>query len=243
MIQESLVYHVNGLKCVAQLFTKEKTKRPLILVAGTWKGQDKFTTEKARYLAELGYVGIALDVFGNAKQALTDEEAAELMHPLFVDRAELRKRLIAALETARSLEWADTSNIGAIGFCFGGLCVIELMRAGAPLKGVVSFHGVLGDSVGDKKAKTLPTEKIRGRVLALHGFRDPLAPWNVVQGFCDEMIKAGADWELDVYDAVHAFTNPEAHSEGVMFYDEKVCKRSFDRMERFFQTLFSTSDT
>lgn len=236
MLTESLVYHVKDKKFIAQLFTSEKSKKPIILVVHAWRGQDNFAREKAKWLAELGYVGVAIDLYGDAKEAKDNEEAATLMKPLFMDRAELRRRLIGALEMVRSLSWADTANLGAIGFCFGGLAVIELLRSGAPLKAAVTFHAVLGDEKEGEKAKTLPTEEIKGALLVQHGIEDPLVPWNQVKEFADEMTHAKADWEIDVYPAVHAFTNPEAKDNGVMFYNEKIAKKSFSRMETFFKT-------
>ncbi|MCB1114658.1 MAG: dienelactone hydrolase family protein [Chlamydiia bacterium] len=235
MIEETLVYHVNDKKHNAALFTEEKAKRPIVLVCPAWMGLDDFAKNKAKELAEKGYVGIALDVYGEAKKVDTPEEATELMIPLFTERKELRKRLIAGLEAARSLDWADTGKIWVIGFCFGGLCAIELLKSGAPIKGAVSFHGLLSDTLGEVDAETEKTEKVHGKLLVLHGSQDPLAPMLHVEDFVHEMTEADVDWEIDLYPAAHAFTNPDADMpESGLKYNEKAAKRAFERMYAFF---------
>ena len=244
MLQETLIYHVGSLKCLGALFTQEKTLRPLILVAPAFRGQDEFAREKACYLAELGYAALALDIYGEGKTVTTNEEASALMQPLFLDRKELRRRMIAALEAVRTLPWVDTARLGAIGFCFGGLAVLELLRAGAPLKGVVSFHGLLGDKLGDKIAKLEPTQPIQGALLILDGAEDPLVPWRDLENLKKEMTDAGADWEIDIYGhTVHAFTNPEVHDKKTgLAYNEKIARRAFQKMELFFRETMQSVD-
>lgn len=236
MIQETLIYYSGSLKCVGALFTKEKTKRPVVLVAPAFRGQDDFAREQARRLADLGYVGLALDIYGNGTSVTTNEEAAALMMPLYVDRKELRNRMIAGVEAAKTLPYADTGRMGAIGFCFGGLAAIELLRSGAPLKGVVSFHGVLSHD----QAKTEPTYPIQGSLLVLDGAQDPLVPWSDLENLKKEMTDAGADWEIDIYGhTVHAFTNPEVHDKkSGLAYNPKIAKRAFQKMENFFHEVF-----
>lgn len=240
MIQETLVYHLGPLKFLGTLYTQEKTLRPLVLVAPAWHGQDHFARDKAKVLAELGYVGLALDLYGEGKQVQTAEEAAALMHPLFLDRKTLRQRMIAALEAGRNLDFVDRARVGAIGFCFGGLCVLELFRSGAPVKGVVSFHGLLGDKLGGQSAKTEPTQPLRGALLVLDGAEDPMVPWSDLENLKKEMSEAGADWEIDIYGhAVHAFTNPEVHDKNAgLAYDERASKRAFNKMEVFLKEIF-----
>jgi dienelactone hydrolase len=240
MIHETLVYHVATLKCLGALYTQEKTTRPLVLVAHAWRGQDEFAREQAKALAEKGYAALALDLYGDGTSVTTNEEAEALMLPLFMNRKELRKRMIAAFEAVSALSWVDKARIAAIGFCFGGLAALELLRAGAPLKGVVTIHGLLGYRLGDHIASKEPLQPIRGSLLVLHGAADPMVPWSDLQELDKEMTQAGADWEIDIYGhAVHAFSNPEVHDKkGGLAYDAKTAKKAYQRMDSFFKELF-----
>ncbi|MDD2801869.1 MAG: dienelactone hydrolase family protein, partial [Methylococcales bacterium] len=116
-------------------------RRPAVLISHAWGGRDDFVAEKANKLAELGYVGFALDMYGKGVLGNSPEQNSKLMQPFMADRGLLQKRIKAALYAVRLLPWVDDSKIAAMGFCFGGLCVLDLARAGADLKGVVSFHG------------------------------------------------------------------------------------------------------
>jgi len=215
-----------------------KEKRPGILVAHAWQGQDNFAKEKAKELAGLGYVGFAADVYGDGVSVDSNEKAEELMAPLFKDRASLRKRIVAAYEALRKLPYVDPKRIGAIGFCFGGLTVIELLRSGADLHGVVSFHGLLGFDMGKMKAKAEPNaKKLNGPILILHGHDDPLVSTAHIQGIQKELTDAGVDWQMHIYGHTsHAFTNPQANDKNLgLIYNQKAAKRSWQSMINFFQ--------
>jgi dienelactone hydrolase len=196
-------------------------QRPAILVAHAWMGQDQFARQKAEALAELGYIGFAADIYGEGKIASNQEEAQRLMIPLFQDRALLQKRICAAFDVVRQHPGVDPTNIGAIGFCFGGLTVIELLRSGADVKGVVSFHGALGNKNGDIQANTVPIAKsIKGSLLLLHGYEDPLVSLEDIINMQQELSNAKVDWQMNIYSHTsHAFTNPEAHDKkhGLIF--------------------------
>lgn len=237
MIEESIIYHVEGKKHVATLYTQTKEKRPIVLVAPAWMGLDPFAKEQAKKLAEQGYVGIALDVYGDATRVTTPEEATRLMLPLFIDRKKLRKIMIEAFESARALTWANTTSVAAIGFCFGGLCVLELLKSGAPIQGVVTLHGLLSDTLGETKAHTLPTERVLGKLLVLHGAQDPLSPWSHIEAFAKEVTSAHIDWEIDLYPAAHAFTNPEANvPQSGLIYNKSAADKAFRRMDTFLKS-------
>ncbi len=179
-------------------------RRPAVLVSHTIAGRDEFVENKARRIAELGYAGFALDMYGERPSNATPEENRALMNSLLNDRALLARRIRAALSAVRTLEEVDPQRIAAVGYCFGGLCVLDLARSGADVRGVVSTHGLL-------KAHDLPKERITAKVLALHGHEDPLAPPEDVRAFEEEMTRAGADWQVHVYGGTqHAFTNPNA---------------------------------
>jgi len=209
-------------------------KLPAVLISHAWAGQGAFEEEKAQLLADLGYVGIALDNYGVGKRGSTKEENAALMQPLVEDRELLRRRMLAGLELARGLERVDAERIGAMGFCFGGLCTLDLARSGAPLRGVVSFHGILLPS-------GLAPEAISSKVLVLHGHDDPMVPPDQVAAFMAEMDDAGADWQVHQYGrTMHAFTNPEANDPDFgTVYDPNAERRSLESMRDFFDEVFA----
>ena len=208
--------------------------RPGVIVAHAWRGRDDLAAEKAEALAGLGYVGFAADVYGKGLYAETDEQAQALMQPLLDDRRLLRERIGAAVHTLARDERVDSNRIGAIGFCFGGLTVLELARSGAPVRGVVSFHGLL------HTPSPQDARNITGKVLALHGNDDPLAPPEHVAAFFQEMTAAGVDWQVIVYgNAMHAFTNPTASDpQKGLVYDPRADRRSWQAMRGFFEEVF-----
>jgi len=212
---------------------EEKHKRPLILVVHDWSGRNEFACQKAKKLAELGYIGFALDIYGKGKIGNNNDEKSALMNPFMQDRNLLRKRLLAALDTAKNLEIVDSNRIGAIGFCFGGLCALDLARSGASLAGVVSFHGLLAPP-------DLKKEKIQAKILVLQGHDDPMAPPAQVLSFQNEMTEAQVDWQIHIYGrTVHAFTNPLANDPGFgTVYNACADKRSWIAMKNFFTELF-----
>jgi len=114
---------------------------PTVLISHAWAGRDQFVCDKAQEIAELGYVGFALDMFGKGKLGTSVEENSALIGPFMSDREYLKRRITLALETANSLPYVDSNKIVAIGFCFGGLSVLDLARSGVDIVGVVSFHG------------------------------------------------------------------------------------------------------
>lgn len=217
---------------VAQPNTPEK--KPLVLIAHDWTGRNEFACKKAEKIAELGYVGFAMDLYGQGKLGQDNDEKMQLMKPLMDDRSLLLKRLLAALETAKKIEGVDTNRIAAMGFCFGGLCVLDLARSGADIKGVVSFHGLLG------APEKLPKHKIKSKILALHGYNDPMGKPEQVNAFADEMTQAGADWQIHMYgNTLHAFTNPLANDPDFgTVYDQKADARSWIAMKDFFAEIF-----
>lgn len=221
---------------------KIKSQRPAIIIAHAWHGQDQFVREKAKALAELGYVGFAADVYGDGKSVETNEEAQALMLPLFLDRQKLQNRIKAAYQLLKEHPLVDPSAIGGIGFCFGGLTIIELFRSGVDVKGVVSFHGVLGNVIQEAKAKTVPIAKnIKGSILVMHGYNDPLVSQQDIHHFEEEMTQANVDWQMHIYGhTYHAFTNPQAHDTKLgLFYNAVADKRSWLTMRNFFEEIFN----
>lgn len=213
---------------------KFKGKRPAVLVAHDWSGKNEFACKKAEKLAELGYVGFALDMFGKGVNGTTKEEKSALIQPFMQDRNLLQQRLEAALTTVKKMDDVDTSKIAAIGFCFGGLCVLDLARSGADVKGVVSFHGLL-------LSRSQPSEKINAKILALHGYDDPMAKPEQVIEFANEMTEAKANWEINMYgNTMHAFTNPDANDPNFgTVYNKQAEARSWLAMKEFFAEIFA----
>lgn len=204
-------------------------KRPAVLVSHAWAGRGAFECDKADKLAELGYVGIAIDNYGKGILGKSMEENSALMTPFVQDRARLRKRLLAGISAAAALPQVDASRMAAIGFCFGGLCVLDMARSGADLRGVVSFHGLF------KPADGLANAKIRAKVLALHGHDDPMVPPDAVLALEKELSAAGADWQIHAYGGtMHAFMNPDANApQNGMAYNPTVAARAWTSMKNF----------
>lgn len=202
---------------------------PAVMIAHAWGGRDDFVCEKARRLAELGYAGFALDMYGQGILGTGPDENGRLMAPFMADRALLQARMQAALDTVRSLPSVNRNRIAAMGFCFGGLCVLDLARTGADLRGAVSFHGLF-DPPGN-----LDGRKIEAKILALHGYNDPMVPPAKVAALADELTVAGADWQIHAYgNTVHAFTNPRANDPGFgTVYDATADRRSWLSMQNF----------
>jgi dienelactone hydrolase len=210
-------------------------RRPAVLINHSWAGRDDFVAEKAKKLAALGYVGFAVDMYGKGIFGSDTEENAKLMQPFMDDRQMLAKRIYAALYAVKLMPWVDDSKIAAIGFCFGGLCSLDLARTGADLKGVVSFHGLLG-APGNTQGNV-----IKAKVLALHGHDDPMGPVEQVFAFEQEMTKAGADWQLHTFgNTMHAFTNPVANNPDFgTVYQPDADRRSWVMMENFLTEIFA----
>lgn len=211
-------------------------KRPLVLVAHDWSGRNEFACQKAEKLAVLGYVGFALDMYGKGKQGQTIEEKSKLMKPLMEgDRTMLHRRILAGLHVASQLDCVDSTKVAAIGFCFGGLCVLDLARLGAPVKGVVSFHGLLNAFFSSK------ITPIQAKILVLHGYADPMVTPDALRMFEKEMTVQKVDWQAHVYGhAMHAFTNPEAHDASFgTVYDPIADQRSWIAMQNFLEEVFT----
>lgn len=209
-------------------------KRPAVLVAPDWSGKNAFACRKADKLAELGYLGFVLDMYGGGKTGNTKEEKSALIKPFIQDRLKLQKRILAAYETVKNFELVDRNLIGAIGFCFGGLCVLDLARSGADVTAVVSFHGLLN------APENISKKSIKAKILVLHGFNDPMVTPDQVIAFGEEMTHANVDWEINIYsNAMHGFTNPEANDPGFgTVYNKNVDSRSWLAMQAFFYETF-----
>ena len=174
-------------------------------------------------------------MYGQGVLGSSPEENAALMQPFIEDRQLLQKRINAALYAVKLLPWVDDKNIAAIGFCFGGLCVLDLARMGADIKAVLSFHGLL---YGPPHKVSNP---VIAQVLALHGYDDPMATEQQVKDFCQEMSDLNVDWQLHHYgNTVHAFTNPNANNPALgTVYNEVAAHRAWQTMRNFLSDAFN----
>ena len=203
--------------------------RPAVMVAGTFMGRTPFEDEKAVKLAEAGYVGVAVDVYGVDTRPSGPESAQAAMGVLNGDRALLRDRMFGSLAAVRGLDApVDPARIAAIGFCFGGKCVLDLARAGGDVLGIATFHGVYD-------APPFVNAAITAKALILDGWDDPLCPPDAKVALAKELNDAGADWQLLSYGrTVHAFTNPKRPE----MYRPLIAARSWRALDIFLAEIF-----
>lgn len=182
--------------------------RPGVLLCHDWSGFNAGMRRQAEQLARAGYVCVGLDVYGKGVRGDEAGDNSRLMNPLLADRALLRERLLAGHAMASHLADVDATRLAAVGFCFGGLCALDLARAApAGLRAVVSVHGVY------TPPRLGPQPPIAASVLLLHGWEDPVGPLADVVALADELTAAQADWQLHAYGhARHAFTFDGAHA-------------------------------
>lgn len=219
-------------------FDENKTgPRPVILIVPEWWGLNDYVKGRAKQLAELGYLAIAVDMYGNGKIAADPKEAQSLAMPFYANPKLAKSRLDAALTQAQKYPEADTSRVAVIGYCFGGAMALNAARLGEPYKGVVSFHGNL---MGVKPKKELLTAD----VLVCHGAIDQFVPETEVAAFKKQMDSLKAPYTFKDYPgATHAFTNPDATATGKRFnmpiaYNEAADKNSWNDMKDFFAKIF-----
>jgi dienelactone hydrolase len=207
--------------------------RPGILISHAWAGLSEYECAKAREFADMGYVGFAVDNYGSGRLGANNDENAALMTPFIENRARLRKRLLAGLHAMKDLPLVDSARCAAMGYCFGGLCALDIARAGADVRGVISVHGLL------RGTDDLKNEPIGAKVLVLHGAADPMVSDEECSAFVAEMNDANVDWQMHVYGrTLHAFTNPEA--DDVAFgvkYNADADRRSSQAMSNFFEEV------
>ena len=210
-------------------------RAPGVLISHAWAGRSEFECNKARALAARGYVCFALDLYGKGVLGENPEKNAALMQPFLDNRPKLQGRLKVALATFAAQPMVDATRIAAMGFCFGGLCVLDMARSGADVRGVVSFHGLLN------KPGNTDGQPISAKVLVLHGHDDPMCPVSAVNAFETEMTAAGADWQVHTYgNTVHSFTNPVANdtSRGTV-YSDSADRRSWQSLLNFLEEVLA----
>lgn len=218
--------------------TNKKGKRPGILVVHEWWGHNDYARKRARMLAGLGYTALAVDMYGDGKQASHPEDAKKFSSAVFQNMPSAKARFLAAVDVLKSQPTVDGEKIAAIGYCFGGGVVLAMARMGVDLDGVASFHGSLKTPSPARKGD------IKGKILVLNGAADPFTKPEDISNFKKEMTDAGVDFKFVNYpDARHAFTNPEADNYGKKFnlplaYNEVADRQSWAEMQNFFKEIF-----
>ncbi|MEO7265845.1 MAG: dienelactone hydrolase family protein [Ferruginibacter sp.] len=215
----------------------DTAKRPVILIVPEWWGLTDYPRSRAKQLAELGYLAMAVDMYGDGKTAENPLLAGELSGPFYKDFAMAKSRFDAAVAKIKTYPQADTTRIAAIGYCFGGAQVLNMARLGENLKGVVSFHGNLIGVAPDK-------ETLKADVLICHGEEDKFVPATEVTAFKKQMDSIGASYTFKSYPgSTHAFTNPAATEKGKQYnipiaYNAAADSASWNDMKVFFNKIF-----
>lgn len=218
-----------------------KGKRPAVLVVHEWWGHNDYARSRAKQLAEMGYVAMAVDMYGDGKQAAHPDNAMAFMTEATKDPVQTAERFNAAYALLAQRKQTDATRIAAIGYCFGGAVVLNMARLGTDLKGVASFHGALG------AWKPAVPGAIKAKVLVLNGADDGMVPAEVVAAFEQEMKTAGADFRVINYPgAQHSFTNPAATDLGIKFnmpvaYNEAADKASWAELDGFLKQVFAVA--
>ena len=240
MISEKVVSYYDGNE-VCEAFvafpSSKKAQTPCVMVAHDWSGRNDFACDKARQLAELGFVGFAIDMYGHGKSTEDNDQKSAWMMPFLNNRKALLNRINAAFQAAKHLSEVDDTKIAIMGFCFGGLCALDLARSGADIKGTISFHGLLN------APKQSHAARIKAKVLVLHGYDDPMCKPEQIDIFAKEMTSRKVDWQLHAYgNTQHAFTNPKANDPNKgLRYDVVAKDRSWQSALNFLNEIFSQS--
>jgi dienelactone hydrolase len=236
---ENVDYMSDGLTMKGFVsYNADTTKlKPVVLILPEWWGIGEYTRGRAKQLAELGYLAFAVDMYGEGKTAETPDEAGKLATPFYTSPTLGKARFDAAFAKIKTYKFADTNRVAAIGYCFGGAMVLNMARAGEPLKGVVSFHGNL---IGN----TLDKNVLKADVLVCHGDDDKFVLPAEVATFKKQMDSIGASYTFKNYaGATHAFSNPAATEKGKKYnipvaYNAVADTSSFNEMKIFFEKIF-----
>ncbi len=233
-----VVYHIDGEEFTGYLAWDDALggPRPGVLVFPEWWGLSDYERARARMLAELGYVALAVDMYGTGRHTADPEQAKAWMQAVTIDVEWWRERALKGLEVLRADPLVDADNVAAIGYCFGGGTVLQLAYSGADVEGVVSFHGSLPAPDEESLAA------IEASILVLHGNADPFVADAMVDQLRETLEAGGVDWQLHIYGGVrHSFTNPGADERGMdaLKYDATADDRSWAAMKTFFAEIFT----
>ncbi|PSJ47862.1 dienelactone hydrolase [Zobellella endophytica] len=240
LVTEELDYQVDGQSYKGYLAFDDSIEQPVpgVLVVHEWWGHNDYVRRRAEMLAELGYVALALDMYGDGKQAAHPTQAGEFAQASMASLPQAERRFNAARDLLAGHERVDGGRIAAIGYCYGGGVVLHMARSDAALAAVASFHGTL-----TPRANPLPAGS-PVRIAVFNGAADPMVPSEQVEAFRQEMDTAGADYLLvDYPGALHAFTNPDADRLAAEFnmpigYDQTADQDSWQQLQTFLSDSF-----
>jgi dienelactone hydrolase len=218
------------------LMSKEEgDESPLVLIFPSFVGRSDADLVVGKRLVDAGYRALACDVYGEGRSGASREECSALMQPLMEDRDELGHRLLYWLDAGATLAGDNRKHVAAIGFCFGGLCALDLARTGADFAGAASFHGLFTPRGTSEPAP------IKAKVIAFHGWDDPMVPPEQVEALGGELSAAGADWQIHAFGGtMHGFTNPAAAAPELgILYNEAAASRAWASLTAFLAEVFS----
>ncbi len=237
--EENINYMIDSLKMDGYVVYDENMigKRPAVLVVHEWWGLNDYVKMRARELAKLGYIAMAVDMYGNGLRADNPTDANKLSAPFYEDLPMTKTHFYAALNKFRSYAQVDTNNMAAIGYCFGGGVLLNMAPMGVDLKGIVSFHGIL-------PVKPMEKNLLKAKILVCHGNDDKFVSEEDVRKFRHQLDSIGADYIFKGYDgALHAFSNPNATAIGQQYnipiaYNAAADTASWNEMKVFFKNIF-----
>ena len=235
MIERRLIESLHGDVVLESILTRDARARPrpAVMLFPNFFGLDEVDDENSERILGLGYAAFACDLYGKGRRGGTREDGLARMKPLREDRPLLQARMLHLLEVVRALPEVDGGRIAAIGFCFGGLCVLDLARTGADVAGVASFHGIF------TPPGNIESPNIKARVAVYHGWEDALALPEDVVALGGELTGAGCDWQIHCFGgAVHGFTHAWLPEEGIPF-NALADKRSWRAVEDFLAECFA----
>ena len=237
--EDSVSYSINGKNYIGYIDydANKEGARPAILVVHEWWGLTDYPRSRAKKLAELGYIAMAVDMYGDGKIGNDPKAAQDLATPFYKDPTLAKTRLDAAIKELKTYPQTDSSKMAAIGYCYGGFIVLNAAKLGADLDGVVSFHGDLSGVPVNK-------DSLKAKVLVCHGEADKFVTPDQVASFKKSMDSAGVEYTFKSYpNATHAFTNPGATEIGKKFnmpieYNAAADSASWNDMKDFFKKIF-----
>lgn len=240
IVEKEIEYSSNGttLKGFLAYDGDLEGKRPGVIVVHEWWGLNSYARKRAVMLAKLGYTALAIDMYGNGKQANHPDDAGKFAMEVFSNMDAAKARFEAGLNLLKEQPQTDPDKIAAIGYCFGGGVVLHMARLGEDLVGVVSFHGSLPTQVPAKP------NTVKAQILVCNGADDPFTTPEQIEAFKKEMDDAGVKYTFINYPgAVHSFTNPATDSLGKKFnlplaYNKQADEESWSEMQKFFKNIF-----